>query len=281
MRAIRAAALAVTSRAEAAAAVAVSSSSAAAAATAALPVSGGAHLSLKRRLASGPPQRNGGGGGGNRGGYSRDRAPAGGGDRRGGGAFTRRSPSAAANEFGGDDEDGDDNDGDARSPTDPAVVAERLAKTRAATAYEYDPRVPVDFGALEDAEYDDAIAAAAQAPGGGVAGARNPAAAWRGDLGAPSSAKGARRAGGGGSDPLADAAAAIFANPDAAARVGVPSPQDRVTSLADDPYGWPLSARLPKEAPLWMLYQAQREEVPLRDVTSGAGKAKAQPPVGA
>jgi hypothetical protein len=50
----------------------------------------------------------------------------------------------------------------------------------------------------------------------------------------------------------------------AARREAPPTPQSRVSSLESDPYEWPLSMRLPKEAPLWMLYQAERQEVPLR-----------------
>ena len=49
------------------------------------------------------------------------------------------------------------------------------------------------------------------------------------------------------------------------------SPQAHVTTLASDPYGWPLTERALKEAPLWMLYAAEREEVALSGaVTTGA-----------
>lgn len=36
-----------------------------------------------------------------------------------------------------------------------------------------------------------------------------------------------------------------------------------VTSLNDDPYGWDLTQRWPKEAPLWMIYEAERDEIAL------------------
>jgi small subunit ribosomal protein S9 len=38
---------------------------------------------------------------------------------------------------------------------------------------------------------------------------------------------------------------------------------DAVSSLAANPYGWPQSARAAREAPLWMLLEAEREEAPL------------------
>lgn len=34
-----------------------------------------------------------------------------------------------------------------------------------------------------------------------------------------------------------------------------------VTPLHDDPYGWDLEGRWPREAPLWMVYEAERDEV--------------------
>ena len=38
---------------------------------------------------------------------------------------------------------------------------------------------------------------------------------------------------------------------------------DAISSLAANPYGWPLSQRAAREAPLWMLLEAEREEAPL------------------
>ena len=38
---------------------------------------------------------------------------------------------------------------------------------------------------------------------------------------------------------------------------------EAVSSLGADPYGWPLSQRAAREAPLWMLLEAEREERPL------------------
>ena len=39
--------------------------------------------------------------------------------------------------------------------------------------------------------------------------------------------------------------------------------EDRISSLGANPYGWSESSRIAREAPLWMLYEAEREEVPL------------------
>jgi small subunit ribosomal protein S9 len=49
--------------------------------------------------------------------------------------------------------------------------------------------------------------------------------------------------------------------------------QYRVTSLEADPYGW--GDRHVKQAPLWMVYEAEREDVPLKEQAGeGAKKAK-------
>jgi small subunit ribosomal protein S9 len=55
-------------------------------------------------------------------------------------------------------------------------------------------------------------------------------------------------------------------------------PSDRVTSLEHDPYGWPLSQRGVKEAPMWMLFEAQRNEEKLINL-QGEKKTSVKEPV--
>ena len=67
--------------------------------------------------------------------------------------------------------------------------------------------------------------------------------------------------------PVPDASspppAAPPASIDAAAAARVRRGADAISSLAANPYGWPQSARAAREAPLWMLLEAEREEAPL------------------
>ena len=191
-------------------------------------------ISLKRRHQGGGPRGRYGGGGGPRGAFA-------GGDRR------------RDDNIGGEESsDGIDSD-DPRDATDPTVVAERQEKVRRATWFGYDERVPVDFAALEDDEYELAMAAAAQPPNSAVARSANPAAEWQAGQGRSGSGgkKGVRGKGKDAADGddagLGAATDVLFENPDAIHRIGVPSPQDRVSSLTSDPYGWPLVNRMPKE----------------------------------
>lgn len=51
-------------------------------------------------------------------------------------------------------------------------------------------------------------------------------------------------------------------------------PSARITSLQSNAYGWANSLRVAKEAPLWMLYEAEREEIPLRKAIGSEGIKK-------
>ena len=50
------------------------------------------------------------------------------------------------------------------------------------------------------------------------------------------------------------------------------SQEDKISSLGANPYGWSESSRIAREAPLWMLYEAEREEVPLASKKGSAEK---------
>ena len=52
------------------------------------------------------------------------------------------------------------------------------------------------------------------------------------------------------------------------------SQEDRISSLGANPYGWSDSSRIAREAPLWMLYEAEREEVPLASKKGSAEKGE-------
>ena len=77
-----------------------------------------------------------------------------------------------------------------------------------------------------------------------------------------------------------DITAGLEFDPDRLASVTLPSPQARVTSLTADPYGWAPSQRVPKEAPMWMLYEAEREEVALLEVVRSESRVRADNPIG-
>ena len=50
---------------------------------------------------------------------------------------------------------------------------------------------------------------------------------------------------------------------DAAAAARVRRGADAISALSANPYGWPQAQRAAREAPLWMLLEAEREEAPL------------------
>jgi hypothetical protein len=65
------------------------------------------------------------------------------------------------------------------------------------------------------------------------------------------------------SAPGADAAAGLAQPPpliDAGAAIRVRRGEQRASSLDANPYVWPDASRIAKQAPLWMLYEAEREE---------------------
>lgn len=156
-----------------------------------------ARVSLKRRLATAASSEG-------RGRKDKEEQPGGGAPQRDDDALTDEAWEAATQ--------------------DPANVAFRRDMVKNATRMDWNDRVPVNFAAIEAAEFEDEAAAA---------GAGKSVDAWR------RSAKGGRR-------ELADV---VLDNPDAVFRVEPPSPQAHVTSLTADPYGWPMSSRLPKQAP--------------------------------
>lgn len=202
----------------AAPATAAAQPSTASVAAAAVGGSAAARGGLKRRLATAAPRGGRGGAGGE------SSAPGGGRPQR-------------------EDEDDMSDETWERAVRDPKNVAARREMVKHATALQYDERVPVNFAALEEAEFEDASAAAA---------AGTTLAGWRGEEELASAAaraggnKRARRAGAGKAPSLADA---VRESPDALHRIEAPSPQARVTSLTADPYGWPMSERVPKQAP--------------------------------
>lgn len=51
-------------------------------------------------------------------------------------------------------------------------------------------------------------------------------------------------------------------------------PAERLHSLRDDPYGW--AARPLREAPLWMIYEAERENIPLDEAAAEAAGEEAE-----
>ena len=229
------------------------------------------------RRASGAGGGGGGGGGGNyRPGGARGESAGGftfpAGDAGDGGDAELLDDGDEENEEGAEDELEFDSDVD-----EPAVVAARNSKIRAATCMEWDARVPGDYRALSEARaYEATLAAAADSrledmEASDLPPATGPLPISRGGRGgaAGASSKAQPRRGSelllrsgprlSGADATEELLNNLHASPDALDRVQLSSADARITSLDADPYSWP--ARHSKEAPRWMLYEAQREEV--------------------